>query len=190
MTACKGVANQSVEDTLTLVERDADLGELLPGRARERVPRDAAGIVHGDSRLMSHHVLDVVPPAALQPDGPLTVDSGAAGSRYRGDGKCCKPTYQAHVFDARTGKRIRRTFLTRSAAKLWPQDAMTALRQGDLSAVAPAGRTVADALDELLDGMRDGSILDRSSRRTGPPPSAATTRPSASTSRQSSVTSG
>lgn len=86
----------------------------------------------------------------------------------RADGRCCKPTFQAHVFDARSGKRIRRTFATRTAAKLWRQDAVTALRQGDSASVSPTGRTVRQALDELLAGMQDGTILDRSGRRYRP----------------------
>lgn len=86
----------------------------------------------------------------------------------RADGKCCTPTHQAHVYDARSGKRVRRTFPTRTAAKLWRQDAVTALRHGDTAAVNPAGRTVADALDQLLAGMQDGTALDRSGRRYRP----------------------
>lgn len=86
----------------------------------------------------------------------------------RADGRCCTPAYQAHVFDARSGKRIRRTFPTKTAAKLWRADAVAALRQGDLAAVTPTGRTVAAALEQLLDGMRDGTVLDRSGRRYRP----------------------
>jgi len=86
----------------------------------------------------------------------------------RADGRCCKPTYQAHVFDARAGRRIRRTFTTKTAAKLWRQDAVTALRQGDTAAIAPTGQTVGAALDALIGGMRDGTVLDRSGRRYRP----------------------
>jgi integrase len=86
----------------------------------------------------------------------------------RPDGKCCAASWQAHVYDARTGKRIRRTFATRTAAKLWRADAIAALRAGDLAAVTPTGRTVRDALDALTAGMADGTILDRSGRRYRP----------------------
>ncbi len=86
----------------------------------------------------------------------------------RADGKCCQPTYQAHVFDARTGRRIRKTFPTKTAARLWRQDAIVALRQGDVAAVAPTGRTVRQALDGLIAGMQDGTVLDRSGRRYRP----------------------
>lgn len=73
----------------------------------------------------------------------------------------CDPTYQAHVFDAQTGKRIRRTFPTKTAAKLWRQDALVALRRGQLSPTA-GSPTVGAALDDLVDGMAAGRILDRS----------------------------
>src|SRR4051794_9313483 len=43
---------------------------------------------------------------------------------YRADGKCCKPTYQANAYDKHTGKLIRRTFPTKTAAKQWRQDAI------------------------------------------------------------------
>jgi hypothetical protein len=51
-----------------------------------------------------------------------------------GRGCDCSPTYQAHVWDARAGKRIRKTFPTKTAAKLGRSDAIVALRRGDLSA--------------------------------------------------------
>jgi integrase len=87
----------------------------------------------------------------------------------RTGGRCkCKPSYQAHVFDKRTGRRIRKTFPSLTAAKLWRQDALTALRHGNLAAVTPSKRTVAQALDDLVAGMEDGTILDRSGRRYRP----------------------
>ncbi len=75
----------------------------------------------------------------------------------------CSPAYQAHVFDKRTGKRVRKTFATKTAAKLWRQDALVALRAGTLRPAANAP-TVDAALDELLAGMTDGRILDRSGK--------------------------
>lgn len=86
----------------------------------------------------------------------------------RTDGRCCKPTYQAHVYDARNDRRVRKTFDTISGAKLWRQDALVALRRGDDAALRPTGKTVAAALDELLVGMANGTVLDRSGRRYRP----------------------
>lgn len=88
-----------------------------------------------------------------------------------GGGRCnCKPTYQAHVFDNRTGKRTRKTFPTEAAAKTWRQDAVIALRTGGL---APSRTpTLTEALDDLIEGMTSGRILDR----TGKPYKPATVR--------------
>ena len=85
----------------------------------------------------------------------------ARACRSRAGGRCsCTPTYQANVFDSRSRRRIRKTFPTKSAAKLWRQDAVVALRKGTMAAPTPT--TVAEAGAALLDGMRDGSMLNRS----------------------------
>src|SRR4051812_46314007 len=94
-------------------------------------------------------------------------------TRKRADGRCCDAGYQAHVWDARNNKRIRRTFPTRSAAKQWRQDAVVALRKGEspvptVPTDAEIGPTVAEALDNLVAGMRDGTVLDRTGRRYRP----------------------
>lgn len=82
----------------------------------------------------------------------------------RTGGECsCTPTFQAHVFDKRTGKRLRKTFATKTAAKLSRQDALVALRAGTLRPAAMAP-TVNAALGDLLDGMTNGRILDHSGR--------------------------
>jgi integrase len=99
-------------------------------------------------------------------NGPGIDVRHARACRSRAGGRCnCAPTYQAHVFDARTGRRIRRTSKTVSEAKAWRRDALTALAHGDLAAVTPSARRVADVLDELVAGMKDGTVLDRSGRR-------------------------
>ena len=86
--------------------------------------------------------------------------------RRRSDGKLA---YQAHVWDARTGKRIRKTFDNKTAAKNWRTDAMAALRAGGRAPSRPTGgRTVSEALTGLLEGMSDGTVLDRSGRRYRP----------------------
>jgi integrase len=68
--------------------------------------------------------------------------------------------FQAQVWDAKAGKRISRTFPTRSAAKQWRHDAQTALRSGDLS--AERGPMFGDAVEDWLDGLRAGHITNRS----------------------------
>lgn len=106
--------------------------------------------------------------ASAQTTPGIDVRHRSACPGPRADGRCCAPGYRAEVYDHRAGKKVRRTFATRTAAKLWRQDALVALRQGNLTAVTPTGRTVAAALDQLLDGMRDGTVLDRSGRRYRP----------------------
>jgi integrase len=85
----------------------------------------------------------------------------------RDDGKCCGASFQAYVYDKRTGKLIRHTEPTITGAKQWRQDALVALRRGEYQQPA-AGRTVTAAMTELLAGMRDGTVLDRSGRRYRP----------------------
>jgi integrase len=86
----------------------------------------------------------------------------------RDDGKCCGASFQAHVFDKRSGKRIRKTFETKTAARLWRQDAIAALHRGEFAAVTPSSRTVVQALEDMIDGMKAGRVLDRSGRRYRP----------------------
>jgi hypothetical protein len=79
----------------------------------------------------------------------------------RNGGECdCTPTYQAHVFDARSRRRIRKTFSTPTAAKNWRQDATVALRNGTLR--ASDGRTVAQVAAEWLKCAEGGEIRNRS----------------------------
>lgn len=78
-------------------------------------------------------------------------------------GRCrCKPRFQASVYAAREGKKIRKHFDTEGAARTWREDAGGAVRQGRMR--APTTTTVQQAADALIAGMRDGSILDRSGK--------------------------
>lgn len=80
----------------------------------------------------------------------------------RAGGACdCTPTYQAHVFDARTGKRIRKTFPTKAAARLWRQDAVVAVRAGKLAEARPS-TTVRDMCSSWLEDARSGIVRARS----------------------------
>src|SRR5829696_3062346 len=78
-------------------------------------------------------------------------------------GRCrCAPSYQAAVYVAAQDKRVRKHFPRLREAKAWRADALGAVRAGKLRAVAR--RTVADAATELLAGMKDGTIVNRSRR--------------------------
>lgn len=77
------------------------------------------------------------------------------------DARCkCKPSYQAHVWSAREGKRIRKTFPTLAAAKVWRSDAVVALRRGTMR--APTAMTLRQTWETWLAGAREGSVRNRS----------------------------
>jgi len=79
----------------------------------------------------------------------------------RDGGRCnCRPTYQASVWSARDGKRLRKTFPTLAAARAWRAEAQTAIRRGKLR--APEATTLREAAGELVDGMRSGKVRTRS----------------------------
>lgn len=82
---------------------------------------------------------------------------GCEGGRCR-----CTPSYQAAVYVAAQDKRLRKHFPSIREAESWRAEALGAVRTGQLRAVKP--RTVREAADELLAGMEDGSLLNRSRR--------------------------
>jgi hypothetical protein len=71
----------------------------------------------------------------------------------------CEPSYQAHVWSKRDGKRIRKTFPTLAAARTWRTDAKKALQDGKMR--APSPETLRVAGDALVAGMKDGSVRKR-----------------------------
>ena len=77
------------------------------------------------------------------------------------DGRCrCKPAYEAWVYSARDGKKLRKSFPTLSAAKGWRSDATGAVRRGTMKAPSPT--TLREAADAWMLGAKDGSIRTRS----------------------------
>lgn len=80
----------------------------------------------------------------------------------------CEPTWQAQAYDNRRGKLVTRSFPTQGAARGWRQDVVTALRSGVIAPRARSTPTVAQALEDLVAGMRDGSVLDRSGKSYKP----------------------
>jgi integrase len=76
-------------------------------------------------------------------------------------GKCtCKPGYQASVWSAAEGKRLRKTFPTLAAARAWRAEAQTGVRRDPLR--APVATTVREAGEALIEGMRSGRVRTRS----------------------------
>ena len=85
----------------------------------------------------------------------------ARACRSRSGELCnCAPTFQAQVYDKATRKTIKRTFSTKTAAKRWREDAVVALRSGELS--ADRGPTLNEALDRWLELLRAGGERTRS----------------------------
>jgi integrase len=91
------------------------------------------------------------------------------GVRVRHTRKCaskagaacnCKPSYEAAVFLARDGKKLRRTFTSLSEARRWRHDAASAAGKGQLR--APTGLTLTQAAEQWLEGARSGAIRNRS----------------------------
>jgi len=79
----------------------------------------------------------------------------------RAGGACaCGPSFQAHVYDARSGRRVRKTFSSLSAAKRWRQEAAVALRNGTLQ--PSDGRTVREVGIDWLEAARRGEIRNKS----------------------------
>jgi integrase len=87
--------------------------------------------------------------------------------RSRGGGRCaCQPTYQAQVFDGRTGRRISKTLPSMAAAKTWRQDALVAVRNGKLG---PARKvTLRATADEWVADAQRGVVTNRSGDRYKP----------------------
>src|SRR4051794_37155513 len=71
----------------------------------------------------------------------------------------CHPSYQAHVWSNRDGRRIRKTFPTLAAARSWRTDAKKELQDGTMR--APTTETLRQFADFWLEGAETGTILSR-----------------------------
>jgi len=78
----------------------------------------------------------------------------------------CRPTYQAHVWSTRDGRRIRKTFATLAEARAWRQEAQVALRRRTMK--APSQLTLREAAEAWLAGAEEGTIRNRSGDRYKP----------------------
>jgi len=72
----------------------------------------------------------------------------------------CTPTWQANVYDARSGRRIRKTFHRKADARAWREDARSAIRNGQFR-VAPKV-TVRQTAERWLEDARAGIVTNRS----------------------------
>jgi integrase len=80
------------------------------------------------------------------------------GCRSRAGGRCnCGAGYEASVYLAREGKKVRKTFAREAEAKSWRADALAAAHRGALRPVQRDIRTLAAALAEFIEGMKAGT---------------------------------
>ena len=87
--------------------------------------------------------------------------------RSREGGRCtCSPGYEAWVFLRREDRKLRKTFPSLAAAKVWRADAVAAASRGKLR--GPVQTTVREAATEFIAGARDGSIPQRAGHRFKP----------------------
>jgi integrase len=85
----------------------------------------------------------------------------SAGCASRRGRRCdCHAGWEAFVFSLRDGKKIRKTFPTRAAAKVWRSDALGGVRRGTIRAPRPT--TVRQGAEALIAGMRSGVVRTRS----------------------------
>jgi integrase len=80
-----------------------------------------------------------------------------AGSRCR-----CGGGYEASIYSARDGRKVRKTFARESEAKSWRAEAKRALDRGALR--APSRRTLREAAAAWLEGAERGELCNRSGR--------------------------
>lgn len=84
-----------------------------------------------------------------------------AGCASRGGARCnCRRIYQAAVWSARDGRRIRKHFDSLNDARIWREESYGKLRRRELR--APSAITFGEAAELWLQGARVGTVRTRS----------------------------
>src|SRR4051794_9206809 len=84
------------------------------------------------------------------------------GCRSKQGGRCnCGAGWEASVYLAREGRKIRKTFRAEAEARSWRADALAAANRGALPTARRDTRTLAAALREFVEGMESGAIRPR-----------------------------
>ena len=87
----------------------------------------------------------------------------------RDGGRCnCGAGWEASVFSARDGKKIRKTFARKTEAESWRADAKVAANRGALRPTRRDTRTLAEALLEFVEGMKAGTVRPKNRSRYKP----------------------
>src|SRR4051812_18852442 len=98
------------------------------------------------------------------PDGITARHRRGCANAGHTEWRCgCPPRYQVQVWSRRDQRRLSRTFPKLAAAKTWKRDAERSLEAGELLA-ATSGRTIRQAGEALIEGMRSGGVRTRSGR--------------------------
>lgn len=93
--------------------------------------------------------------------GIRRLHSAGCPARKNAEGRCsCNAGYEAFVYDAASGRKIRKTLPTFAAARSWRSDAEHGVRRGTLRGSEPL--TVNEAADELIAAMKSGAARTRS----------------------------
>jgi integrase len=91
------------------------------------------------------------------------------GCSARQGGRCtCKAGWEASIYLAREGKKVRKTFARETEARSWRAEAKRAADRGALSARPRDGRTLAEALWEFVRGMEAGTVRPKGRERYKP----------------------
>jgi hypothetical protein len=81
------------------------------------------------------------------------------GCRTGSGGRCnCGAGYEASVYLAREGRKVRKTFRLEAEARSWRADALVAANRGALRPTRRDPRTLAEALEQYVEGMRNGAV--------------------------------
>jgi integrase len=109
--------------------------------------------------IVVHNVPSPTPGIRIRHQRDCAVSSG--GRRCS-----CAPSFEASAPGGSSGVKVRKVFRTEAAARAWRRDALRAIARG--RSVVPADVTVRELGDQLIAGMRDGGIRNRSGDRYKP----------------------
>lgn len=93
---------------------------------------------------------------------PGIVERHSKSCPTRDGGRCvkpCQPRFEAWVWSARDGRKVRKSFPTPAAARGWRTDALAALRRGTMR--APTSTTLNAAAAAFVAGIESGVIVSR-----------------------------
>ena len=100
-------------------------------------------------------------------EGIVRRHSQTCASR-RGRRCTCRAGYEAWVFLAREGRKVRKTFKREAEAKSWRREALVAVEKGALRGTPRDRRTLLEALEDFVAGMAEGTVRPKRRERYKP----------------------